>query len=210
MLDDIGITSTFHQTLITATSQMFSFACSVAFAFLPARVGRRPLLLWSMGLMWLVFTLITILTGVFNHNKSKSASYASVAFIYLYSGVHNLGWTGAMMVYVVEILPYSMRAKGISLFWFVTGAAGAFNTYVNPLGLSAFGWKFYFFYVGWIIVEFVVVYWACPETMGTSLEDVALVLEGSEAKVSKINPVVEAIAEGEKTAREGVDHLEKS
>jgi hypothetical protein len=82
-----------------------------------------------------VFTLITILTGIFNHNQSKAASYASVAFIYLYSGVHNLGWTGAMMVYVVEILPYTMRAKGISLFRFVTGAAGAFNTYVNPLGL---------------------------------------------------------------------------
>jgi hypothetical protein len=49
------------------------------------------------------------------------------------------------------------------------------------------------------VVEFVVVYWACPETTGTSLEDVALVLEGPEAKVSKINPVVEAIAEEDKT-----------
>jgi MFS family permease len=126
---------------------MFSFACSVGFAFLPARVGRRPLLLWSMALMWLVFTLITILTGIFTHTESKAASYATVAFIYLYSGVHNLGWTGASMLYVVEILPYSMRAKGISLFWFITGLAGAFNTYVNPLGFKAFGWKFYFFYV---------------------------------------------------------------
>lgn len=61
---------------------------------------------------------------------SIPASYASVAFIYLYSGVHNLGWTGAMldstlslliigancanrMVYVVEILPYAIRAKGV-------------------------------------------------------------------------------------------------
>lgn len=44
MLDDVGITTTLDQTLITATSQMFSFACSVGFAFLPARVGRRPLL----------------------------------------------------------------------------------------------------------------------------------------------------------------------
>lgn len=195
MLNEVGITTTFDQTLITATSQMFSFACSVGFAFLPARVGRRPLLLWSMALMWLVFTLITILTGVFTHTKSKPASYASVAFIYLYSGVHNLGWTGAMMLYVVEILPYSLRAKGISLFWLVTGAAGAFNTYVNPLGLKAFGWKFYFFYVAWIAVEFVVVYFACPETMGTSLEDVALVIEGSQAQVSKLNPVAEALAE---------------
>ncbi len=78
MLVDVGITTTLHQTLITATSAMFSFACSVGFAFLPARVGRRPLLLWSMGLMWLVFTLITILTGIFTHTKSTPASYATV------------------------------------------------------------------------------------------------------------------------------------
>ena len=135
--------------------------------------------------MWLVFTIITILTGVFTYTHSKPASYASVAFIYLYSGVHNLGWTGAMMLYVVEILPYSMRAKGISLFWLVTGAAGAFNTYVNPLGLKAFGWKFYFFYVGWIAVEFAVVWVACPETMGTSLEEVAVVIDGEQARVRK-------------------------
>lgn len=63
-----------------------------------------------------------------------------------------------MMLYVIEVLPYSIRAKGIALFWFVTGAAGAFNTYVNPLGLDAFAWKFYFFYVAWIAVQFVVVY----------------------------------------------------
>lgn len=59
---------------------------------------------------------------------------------------------------VVEILPYTIRAKGIALFWLFTGICGAFNTYVNPLGIQAFGWKFYFFYVAWIIVQFVVVY----------------------------------------------------
>jgi MFS family permease len=208
MLDDVGITTTFDQTLITATSSMFSFACSVGFAFLPARVGRRPLLLLSMALMWLVFTLITILTGYFTHTKSKSASYASVAFIYLYSGVHNLGWTGAMMVYVVEILPYTMRAKGISLFWLITGLAGAFNTYVNPIGLNRFGWKFYFFYVAWIAVEFAVVYWQCPETMGTSLEDVALVIEGDRAMVSKLNPVAEAVKEKEGEQKGEFKHVE--
>lgn len=55
------------------------------------------------------------------------------------------------------------------------------------------------------MVEFVVVYWACPETMGTSLEGVAPVLEGSDVKVSKINPVVEAIAQGNATGREKVE-----
>ena len=114
------------------------------------------------------------------------------------------------MVYVVEILPYAMRAKGISLFWLITGLAGAFNTYVNPIGFKAFGWKFYFFYVAWIAVEFVVVYWQCPETMGTSLEDVALVIEGSGATVSKVNPVAEALAEKNVAVGETVEHVENT
>lgn len=99
MLNSAGITSQLDTTLITATSQMFSFACSFAFAFLPSRVGRRPLLLWSMGLMWLVFSIITATTGTYVETKSIPASTATIAFIYLFSGVHNLGWTGAMMVY---------------------------------------------------------------------------------------------------------------
>ena len=114
------------------------------------------------------------------------------------------------MVYVVEILPYTMRAKGISLFWLITGLAGAFNTYVNPIGLKAFGWKFYFFYVVWIAVEFVVVYWQCPETMGTSLEDVALVIDGSGATVSKISPVAEALSEKHGAVGGTVEHAENA
>lgn len=99
MLKSAGITKEIQTTLITATSAIFSFACSVAFAFLPSRYGRRSLMLVSMALIWLVFVLITVCTGVYVEKGSKSASYATVAFIYLYNGVHNLGWTGAMMVY---------------------------------------------------------------------------------------------------------------
>jgi hypothetical protein len=76
----------------------------------------------------------------------------------------------------------------------------------NPIGLKRFGWKFYFFHVSWIAVEFVVVYWQCPKTMGTSLEDVSLVIKGDKATVSKLNPVVEAVRE--KEGREEVRHVE--
>ncbi|KUI63545.1 Lactose permease [Cytospora mali] len=191
MLKSAGITKTIDTTLITATSQIFSFACSLAFAFLPARVGRRTLMLWSMGLMWLVFSVITATTGTYVETGSRHAGNATVAFIYLYSGVHNIGWTGAMIVYVVEILPYGLRAKGMALFWLLTGACGAFNTYVNPLGMDAFGWKFYFFYVAWIIVEFVVIYVFFIETKGPSLEQVALLFDGKDANIGRVSPVAE-------------------
>lgn len=49
------------------------------------------------------------------------------------------------------------------MFSLVAGICGAFNTYVNPVGIAAMSWKFYFFYVGWILVQFVVVYLFFPE-----------------------------------------------
>lgn len=57
--------------------------------------------------MWLVFSIITATTGTYVETKSQSASYATVAFIYLYNAVHNLGWTGAMMVYGKVHTPFS-------------------------------------------------------------------------------------------------------
>jgi hypothetical protein len=55
-----------------------------------------------------------------------------------------------------------------------------------------------------------VVYLMCPETMGTSLEDVALILEGSKATVSKIHPIAEALAEKSADVGENIDHMEKT
>ncbi|EXF77623.1 sugar transporter [Colletotrichum fioriniae PJ7] len=191
MLKSAGITKQIETTLITATSQMFSFACSFAFAFLPARVGRRPLMLTSMVGMWVVFAVITATSGAYVETGNRHASYTTVAFIYLYSGVHNLGWTGAQMLYIVEILPYTIRAKGMAMFSLVAGICGAFNTYVNPLGIAAMSWKFYFFYVGWIIVQFIVVYLFFPETKGPSLEQIALLFDGKDAQMGRVNVVAE-------------------
>jgi hypothetical protein len=51
----------------------------------------------------------------------------------------------------------------MALFSLVAGICGAFNTYVNPLGIQAFAWKFYFFYVAWIAVQYIVVHLTFPE-----------------------------------------------
>lgn len=185
MLNNVGVTSQVEQTVINATSSMFSFICSVAFSFLPAKYGRRRLILISLVLMWVDFCCLTATTGYFAENpNSSAAAWSAVAFIYLYNLCHNLGFVGAIMIYMTEIMPYGTRAKGLAFFHFVSGAATALNTYVNPVGLAAIDWKYYFVYVGWILVEIAVCYSTFPETKGPSLEEIALIFDGDDAAVA--------------------------
>ena len=43
----------------------------------------------------------------------------------------------------MEILPYSLRAKGLTAFNFVVSLALIFNQYVNPIALERLAWKYY-------------------------------------------------------------------
>ena len=55
----------------------------------------------------------------------------------------SLAFTPLIVMYTVEILPYSLRAKGFNVFNFVISVALIFNQYVNPIALDAIAWKYY-------------------------------------------------------------------
>jgi hypothetical protein len=79
----------------------------------------------------------------------------------------------------------------------------AFNQFVNPIGMQNLGWKYYIVYVAWLAVETTIIFFLYPETKGPSLEEVAAVMEGSEAKVG-------GLALGEKKVEVGeVQEIEK-
>jgi hypothetical protein len=86
VLRSIGVTSQLSQTLINATSQLLSWFSAVGFAFLPGRVGRRPLFLVSLAWLLLTVSGMTAASAVYaNDNSNKSASYAVVALMYIFS-----------------------------------------------------------------------------------------------------------------------------
>jgi hypothetical protein len=57
-------------------------------------------------------------------------------------------------------------------------ASNYFNSFVNPIGLQAIGWKFYLVYVVWLIVETLGIYLFLVETKGPSLEAIASRVDG--------------------------------
>ena len=86
VLRSIGVTDQLTQTLINATSQILSWVSALGFAFLPGRVGRRPLFLVSLGWMLAVVVGITAASAMYAKDaNNKASSYAVVALVYLFS-----------------------------------------------------------------------------------------------------------------------------
>jgi sugar porter (SP) family MFS transporter len=186
ILTSVGLTSDLQQTLINATSQMLSWVSAVYFATLPAKLGRRTLFLGSLCAIWVVDICITAGSAMFTKDHTnKAAAYTVVVFLYIFSPAYNLGFNGNLGLYIPEILPFHLRTKGLSFFYFVQFCFMILSTFAVPIGLENLEWRFYIIFVVWVVVEFIGVYLMFPETMGPTLEDIAYIFDKPDAKVSE-------------------------
>ena len=85
-----------------------------------------------------------------------------------------MAYSPLIVLYTLEILPFSIRAKGYAIFAFTVSASLVFNQYINPVALAAMGWKYYIVYCAWIGFELGYVYLFLIETRNRTLEETAL------------------------------------
>ena len=182
VLTSVGLTSSLQQTLINATQQMLSWFSALYFATLPQKLGRRFLFLASLACILVCLIAITAGSAAFAQNsKNKSAGYAVVAFLYLFSPAYNLGINGNLGLYMAEILTFSLRMPGLALFQLSQTCFSILSTYVTPIGLENLAWKYYIIWLPWVCIEFAGVWLFFPETKGPSLEEIAILFDGEQA-----------------------------
>jgi len=187
--DSVGITSSDSQLGINGGLSILSLIVSVSCAMLCDRVGRRPLFLSATAGMLVCFICWTICSAVYQETGNANAGRAVIAFIWLFSVSYALAWSGLLVAYTVEILPYKIRAKGLMLMNFWIQVALVINQYVNPLGFQHLNpnWKLYTIYTCWIAFELVFVYFLYVETKGPMLEEIAKIFDGEEAEVGHVD-----------------------
>ncbi|OCL01499.1 general substrate transporter [Glonium stellatum] len=185
----IGITSSDTQLGINGGLTILSLIVSVSCALLVDRVGRRPLFITATASMCLVFVLWTICASQQERTNSAAAGRAVIAFIWIFSVAYALAWSGLLVAYTVEILPFKIRAKGLMLMNFFIQAALTVNQYVNPLGFQHLkpNWKFYTIYAVWIFLELLFVSFIFVETRGPTLEEIAKIFDGDDAQVARLD-----------------------
>lgn len=80
-----------------------------------------------------------------------------------------------------------MRSKGIAVELFTIYGSLVVAAFVNPVGLTSLGWKYYLVFCAILPVFLVVTYFAFPETRGYSLEEIASIFDGDEAYGSRVS-----------------------
>lgn len=172
ILSSIGITTQRELTMLTGTISTVNYATALSAAVLSTKIGRRKMFVGGGIAMFLTFSALTASIAVYNNTGSKAASKSALAFIFIYYTAFNVCLNPLLFLYPTEILPFRLRAMGLSIMVFSTKAASFFNQFVNPIGMDTLGWKYYLVYVVWLLIEIAVFYFLYPETRGYTLEKI--------------------------------------
>jgi hypothetical protein len=111
ILDQIGITNSITQLLINTVLQIVNIIVAVGMCFFIGRLSRRLLFLVATASMLVSFAVWTICSARFAIRGSKAAADLVVLMIFVFYVFYNTAWSGLLVGYAVEILPYNIRAK---------------------------------------------------------------------------------------------------
>jgi sugar porter (SP) family MFS transporter len=190
LYDSAGVTDSTSKLGLSAGQTVLALFVSISMAMCVDRFGRRPLFLIATGGMFGTFVFWTLTCGLFESYASPGSDKAMIFFIWLFGVFYSVAWSGLLIGYAIEILPYKLRAKGLMILNVMIQAALTLNNYANPYAFDYFVgrlWQFYLIYTCWIFLELCFVYFMYVETMGPTLEELAKIIDGDDAKVAHVD-----------------------
>lgn len=199
VLDSVGITDSYTQLIINACTQVWSFLVAISVAMAIDKVGRRRLLLIAYIGMFFSYFVWTILAAITSKNdfRNKDMGNAIVFLIFVFFAFFHFT-SPVMPAYVVEVMNFELRAKGVVIFQLGSNLASIFSGFTNPVALENIGWRYYIVYVCLLVLWTVVIWYGYPETKGLSLEEINSVFDGHDTRA------------GDAAYRTGVDGGEKA
>ncbi|KAM0185530.1 hypothetical protein ACHAPQ_010695 [Fusarium lateritium] len=210
-----GLESENERLIITAGKTILDMVVSISCALLVERLNRRFSFLFATGGMFLTLIFWTLTCGLFEQHQAPGANNAMIFLVWLHGVFYSTCWSGLLIGYAVEILPYSLRAKGLMFLNISVQIALLLNNYLNPLAFSAWEapdedslyggntWRLYLIYTIWVLGEVLFIYFMYVETRGPTLEEVAKVIDGENAAVAdvRLESVEKEIMINEQTER---------
>ncbi|KAF4966224.1 hypothetical protein FSARC_6109 [Fusarium sarcochroum] len=195
-----GIKEQNKKLALSAGKTILDLSISIGAAFTVDKVGRRPLFLVAISGMVMAFVMWTIAGAIYENSEiptpptkeepkggvaytNTSSGYAQIAFVWLFGIFYDIGFSGLLVAYALEILPFHLRAKGMVIMNITVQAILAISNQTNMVAWNNLPkhWHFMLFYTLWDFCELLFVYYFYVETKGPTLEEIARIFDGDEA-----------------------------
>jgi SP family xylose:H+ symportor-like MFS transporter len=135
-------------------------------------VGRRKLIIW--GSVGYIFSLLAV-GGAFQYyagNFTGTGSIVVLCSLLVFQASHSFGQGAVIWVFISEIFPNAVRAKGQALGSFTHWFMAAAVSWTFPIFAASSGGMVFYFFAAMMILQ---LFWAwkiMPETKGRTLEDI--------------------------------------
>lgn len=158
---------------------------SIGAALTVDKVGRRPLFLSAITGMVASFVCWTITGAIYeiSNGTNEGSGYAQIVFVWFFGIFYDIGFSGLLVAYALEILPFALRAKGMMIMNITVQAILAIGNQTNLLAWNNLPnhWNFMLFYTLWDFCELIFVWFFYVETNGPTLEEIARIFDGEDA-----------------------------
>ncbi|KAG4437670.1 hypothetical protein IFR05_006832 [Cadophora sp. M221] len=171
MVKTAGIDDSRTQLKLNGIYPVLCWLGAILGARLNDRIGRRPLLIWSILFSSACFAIITGTTKLAVDKNNKMASNVAITFVYLFGIVFSFGWTPLQSGYIAETLTTETRAKGTAVGNLGSNIAGAVIQYSSGPAFKEISYYFYLVFVAWDLIEAIVIYFYFVETKDRTLEE---------------------------------------
>lgn len=141
VLDTAGYHNSITKANINLGYSCFQFVFALVGAAFVDKIGRRPLMLFSMIGCCIVWIGMTTATAEYANHSEPAAAKATVAMIFIFGAVYSFGLTPLQALYPVEVLSFEMRAKGMAFSSLAVNAGGLLGQFAWPVSLANIGWK---------------------------------------------------------------------
>ncbi len=170
-----GLSSASVSILATAGVGLVNVLMTVVAMRLMDHAGRRALLLWGLGGM---IVMLTVLSASFLAGTHGTTAYITVASVAIYVGFFAIGLGPVFWLLIAEIFPLAVRGRGMSVASVSNWGSNFIVTLAFPKLVASLGsaTAFAIFAVltsgAWVFT-----YRMVPETRGRSLEEIEAELE---------------------------------
>ncbi|PGH13449.1 hypothetical protein AJ80_06318 [Polytolypa hystricis UAMH7299] len=180
-----GINDQNQKLALTTGKTILDVIVTISAASQVDNFGRRPLFLVAITGMVGAFVCWTITGAVYENSneENQGAGYAQLVFIWIFGIFYDIGFSGLLVAYALEVLPFKLRAKGMMIMNVTVQAILALSNQTNKMAWDSLPnhWNFMLFYTLWNFCELVFIYFVYVETKGPTLEEIARIFDGDDA-----------------------------